>query len=403
MENIGLLRIQSTGMGPEVFAMTPAPAVELLDSAPFLEELGLTEKTFDLELRCCAKALYLTHRAALLDRLRDRMKNGPIGTVVIVAEAATSLGATVLSELPLDLEALYARRLGQRPVLVRIPIFPAGNGEELERTTLYALGRELDAHFRGSLQESLAPHCENSQDELILADFQVGTPAQRKDELVRFLGALAAFFRSPSGVTAADNPIVQHPTAGPWRRSYRDLLSLWRGSSWTDFRRRRLLRELETETAAPPLVDQEPFRPGRRLYQEMDARYRRLLAAGAYDYPARICPDDAGSYLELAEQLLTEGRDRDAFDAFAAASEARADLPEALEGMGRTALLLGDVDEAMKDFTRAVQLDPCSKAGHEGILLSYLSAGRLENARKHLELATAAGCPIEPELIRRLR
>ncbi|MBI3890596.1 MAG: hypothetical protein HY303_03595, partial [Candidatus Wallbacteria bacterium] len=402
MENVALVRLQTSGAGPGVFSLPLVPVPELLDRCPFLEDLGLTEKTFDLELRCCAKALYLIHRAALLDRLRDEMKARPIGTVVIVAEAASSLGSTVLSELPADLEALYARRLGRAPVILRIPIFPAGNGGELERTTLYALGRELDAHYRGSFDESAPPACEDPHDELLLADFQVGTPAQRKDELVRFLGTLATFFRSPGGVAGDENPVVQHRTNGPWRRSYRDLAALWRGSSWTDFRRRRLLRELEQEGRPPPLVDQEPFRAGRRLYLEMDAKYRRLLAASPYDYPARISPDDAGSLVELAEQLIGDGRDRDAYDAYAAAAETRADMTEAFEGLGRAALLLQNGDEALKHFTHALQLDPCSRAGHEGIILCYLAAGRRDMAQRHLVLASAAGCVVAPELARRL-
>jgi tetratricopeptide (TPR) repeat protein len=325
----------------------------------------------------------------------------PIGTFAIVAEAATGFGSTVLSELPIDLEALYARRLGTNPCILRIPVFPTVQGEELERMTLYALARELDLHARGTAEGPVEHVCENPYDALVLSDFQVGTPGQRRDELARFLGSLAGFFRPPP-VNLQDNPLVRHKTKGPWRRGFRDLVALWKGGGWADFRYRRMVKEMEKEPPAPPLVDQEPFRAGRRLYLELDVRYRRLLGATPLDYPGRISPDDAGSLAELAEQLLEQGRDRDAFDAYQAAAEARPDQPENFEGLARAALLLGETEEALKNYTLTVQLDPDRAGAHEGIILCYLRLGRHDLARDHLALTEASGCKIDPELAKRL-
>ncbi len=404
--SVSLLRLLERGSGEGSFVFTSPSPEDMLDCCPFLEDLGLNAETLNPDLRSCAKAVYLIHRAALLDRIRRLMDASPISTFAIVADAASALGATILSELPLDLEGLFERRQGKHPILLRIPLFPVSGGEELEKTTLYALARELDSHLLGSGDEEGddTPVCENPNDLLVLADFQVGTPAQRRDELERFLGSLAGFFRGPGGLKAKENPILEEENriTGPWRRGFRDLISLWSGNSWTGFRRRKLLKEIEMEGTAPPLVDQEPWRAGRRLYLELDLRFRRLLNAGNYDYPGRLSPDDAGSHLELGEQLLEDGRDRDAFDAFQAAIEARADLPECYEGLGRAAMLLGEFDAAQTAFTRAIQLDPASRMGHEGVILCHLHSGSREQAKRHQELAAAVGCEIDPELMKRL-
>lgn len=401
-DGVVLLRMQTSHDETDIFPCPIPSAQELLDRCPFLEELGLKEETVNPELRSCGKAAYLVHRAALLERLRRVMTVAPIGCFAIVADAATGFGSTVLSELPIDLEALYARRFGTNPCILRIPVFPTVQGEELERMTLYALARELDTHARGTAEGPVDQVCENPYDALVLSDFQVGTPAQRRDELARFLGSLASLFRPPPA-NVQDNPLVRHKSKGPWRRGFRDLVALWKGGGWADFRYRRMLKEMEKEPPAPPLVDQEPFRAGRRLYLELDVRYRRLLGATTLDYPGRISPDDAGSLAELAEQLLEQRRDRDAFDAYRAATEARPDQPEHFEGLARAALLLGETEEALKNYTLTLQLDPDRAGAHEGLILCYLKLGRPEMARGHLALATASGCRISPELVERLK
>ncbi len=91
------------------------------------------------------------------------------------------------------------------------------------------------------------------------------------------------------------------------------------------------------------------------------------------------CGNPAQAEVDRANELLNNGRDAEAFDAFVAALELDPDNAEALVGRG-CALLARDITAALADLDRAISVDPESVDGYRCRAEARRKTGDLEAA-----------------------
>ena len=73
---------------------------------------------------------------------------------------------------------------------------------------------------------------------------------------------------------------------------------------------------------------------------------------------------------------------------FATVAEAEPQNPAAWEGLGSTRLQLGEIDQAVEDLRKAVELAPRARSTHYEYGLALRGAGRLDEASQELDLAS---------------
>jgi Flp pilus assembly protein TadD len=112
---------------------------------------------------------------------------------------------------------------------------------------------------------------------------------------------------------------------------------------------------------------------------EAVAEYERALAAK---------PENAKAHNNLALALVELGRLEDAAGHFKA-SLALEPKAEIYSDLGFTMARLGDSEEALKDYRKALELDPNCTSAHSNIAVTFVQSGQLEEAESHYRKALA--------------
>ena len=100
-----------------------------------------------------------------------------------------------------------------------------------------------------------------------------------------------------------------------------------------------------------------------------------------------FAPESAEAHLLLARFLLRRGRVAESADAAAAALHLRADLPEAHQLLGESALAAGDFDRAIAEFEAERRIDPLKAQLYERLGDALVRKGEFERARTVLNQA----------------
>jgi tetratricopeptide (TPR) repeat protein len=159
------------------------------------------------------------------------------------------------------------------------------------------------------------------------------------------------------------------------------------------FAAQRVYRELADDTLNKLAV----VAPGSARMQQVIAQ--RLVNAGdvrnAIDHYKRaleINPRLPGLHFELAQAILESDSNDPATQAAAqkeleTAIAADGDSPSTQCRLGRIALLRSDVESAHTHYARAVELNPRDPESQLGLGTALMMSGKLEDAKKYLELA----------------
>lgn len=101
-------------------------------------------------------------------------------------------------------------------------------------------------------------------------------------------------------------------------------------------------------------------------------------------------PADPAALCEQAEELLAEGRFKEAAAVFESARAIDDDFSDAHEGLGTAQFMLGQYDSAIEHFTRVTLLDPRRSAPHVNLGAVYNRTGNynkaVESLRKAIQL-----------------
>jgi len=144
-------------------------------------------------------------------------------------------------------------------------------------------------------------------------------------------------------------------------------------------------REFERLLAQHPDFDRGWL--GLGLYHTFESRHREALAA--FDEALRLRPDWPAAHLARANALERLRRTPEAQEGYARVWALSPGSAEAAFGLGTTALTLGDSAAAVAALER-VPLEGRSAEARLALGKAYLRLGRLEDARRSLEQATAA-------------
>ena len=110
-------------------------------------------------------------------------------------------------------------------------------------------------------------------------------------------------------------------------------------------------------------------------------------------------PTFAPALLRLGRSHLELGQLDAARSRFEQTLAADPESPAALEGLGKIAVAEGQSARAVESFSRALDLAPNANSLHYALAQAYRDLGRLEDARRHLELSGDAVVPIPDPLI----
>lgn len=404
-----------------------------------------------------AEAEYRYHRPAALHALRAAFKSwsderGQERTVLLFAGAPrTPLEAVLLGELPLDAEALFHRRTGALPLVLRFlvaPRRPFEGDDDLPLAHLLALLEETYFALPPFAPERPAPPGAPAASPF---DTTVWVDGAEGSELVHFLRALLRLHGRENERLAANAPAVpgaERPPVSPLDSAMRaegehrlvDWLSLcatehaprlWTGglpalAAVLDMEHERRRRaeplasigryERERDWEASPLV---------RSYLDGRERPARGGLAGA-DFPYRITDEDGASKLELSRYLSDAGEFGRAAelaaelleddphnrvlnrllgaDLWVAGHRARAgevlrrcialteidpalDEAERADEIATLHHLMNDYDAALSGYERAIAADPLNAHAYEGLVLILRARGETALADHWLQAA----------------
>lgn len=194
-------------------------------------------------------------------------------------------------------------------------------------------------------------------------------------------------------------------------RDWRDDLTLWSKTVATSpdcgrarnhlglaYSSRKRWEEAVGEFQAAIRIDPNWYAPFHNFAEARLAQGRTEEAMELYRRAAMLNPGNLNSRGTLAGLLLVRGRLAEARALLGPNLHQRGtDSPLYRQNRAVLAMLEGRLDDAERDFTRALRLDPRSSAALAGLGSLYLEQGRAEEAARELERAAALD-PARPGL-----
>ena len=127
---------------------------------------------------------------------------------------------------------------------------------------------------------------------------------------------------------------------------------------------------------------------------------RPVEARQALERGLQVEPDNRDLRMNLGVMLLEEGNARQALPHFKRAIELGRETPEAWNNTGAAHSMLGEQEQAIEAYRRALSLSPCFYNSRRNLMAALADSGRLKEA---IEIgAVPVGCRLLPEQEREL-
>jgi tetratricopeptide (TPR) repeat protein len=299
-----------------------------------------------------ARATYRYHRPQILHALRMAMKSWSDEqrqdrtVIVFVGTARTPVDAALLGELPLDVEALFFRRTGTLPLVLRFLVAPRRPFESNADLPLAHLLADLEQTYF-ALPDFPLPfekHADLAKPSASPFDTTIWVDGQEGDEVVHFLRALLRTHGDENARLAGNVPPNKHDDAPVPLSDALRIEAERRSLDWLSLCASHHVPRLWTQglPALGAVLDMEHDKRRRQDPLASVARYEREtswdgnLVVQTYlsqidtprpiyedlaqsDFPYRLTDEDRASKLEMARHLSDLGE-------FERAAEIAADL-----------------------------------------------------------------------------